>query len=181
MRLLILLLILAAPAAAQQPARGVFQYRVDGVYEGESMEPWSATTAVRDTLDSWFVRHVVHRSAGTRFEYFYAPGKEAVWINEGRGGTSNCTAPVTTEVPDFALPHVLASKPPGKVEVTVLSCRQGGVEKKIVTCEVVATDDGWSGKGAEAYPFEVFVDKQRRVIKFVAPQGTVGVAIYTLQ
>lgn len=166
---------------AQQPARGTFQYRVDGTYEGEAMEPWSATTEVRDTLGTFTVRHVVHRGPGTRFEYSYVPGKEAVWINEGRMGSSSCRATLSDEVPDFALPYAVASMTASHVAFTMLKCNQRQVERVDVTGDVVANADGWTVKGGRDYPFELTLGKDRRVLKFVQPQGLVGYAIYTLQ
>jgi len=87
--ILVCALCAANTTQAQQPARGTFNYRVDGSYEGEAMEPWSATTTVTDTAGSCAIHLAVHRNPGTRFEYRYSPNHTAVWINKGRGGRSH--------------------------------------------------------------------------------------------
>lgn len=50
----------------------------------------------------------------------------------------------------------------------MLMCRQEGVTRVNVAVTVVQTA-------------ALVADKERRVIKFVQPQGSVGYAIYTLQ
>ena len=182
MRYILLLIMIAGPAWAQQTARGTFQYQVDGIYEGHAMEPWSTTTTVFDTTSALGIRHVVHRGGGTRFEYLFVGRREASWINEGRGGTNTCRATLSDEVADFALPYIISGMAPGEGELTMVSCAAGGeTQRKKVKFTISATDSGWSAKGSSDYPFELTISAQRKVVKYVQPQGNVGYAIYSLR
>ena len=182
MRYLLFFMMIAGPATAQQAARGTCQYQVDGVYEGQAMEPWSATTTVFDTANTVAIRHQVHRSSGTRFEYLFIPGVAATWINEGRGGSNTCHATLKDEVADFALYHVIAGMPTGEHELTMLVCADAGeVKRRIVRFSITPAEGGWSAKGSDDYPFELATNAERKVTRYIQPQGTVGLAIYTLR
>ena len=181
MKTLIIALSFATAAAAQTPTTGTFHYRVDGVYEGETMEPWSATVTVAASGDGSSVMVTVDRGPGVRFEYSYNAGRDAHWINEGRSGTNNCATPVKDEVPDFALATTVATLADGPHELKMLSCTRTGVVTRVVKFVTTRDGDSIDVKGADDYPFEVKASKDGRVLRFVQPQGIVGQAIYRLQ
>ena len=164
-----------------RPARGEFVYRVDGMFEGEPMEPWEARATVADSANAIFLKVVVLHGPG-EFRYSYTP-TFASWHNQGRMSTSECSTQLRDkDVPDFALPYYLAANTSrgAHVTLTLLQCREGVIERMPIEGDVVSKD-GVTVKGGSSYPFEVIISNDGRIVRFVQPQGSVGQAMYTLR
>src|SRR5207253_8577457 len=141
-------------------------YRVDGFYEGEAMEPWQAKATVLDTARTFLLKVTVERGPTTEFHYSYTPST-AHWLDKGRMSSSECSTKIAeNEVPDFALPYFFAANGSGAYhfKLTMLKCRNGAVERVAIEGDVASENDEILVKGSKAYPFEARISKDGRVL-----------------
>jgi hypothetical protein len=136
---------------AQSAPKGTHRYIVEGVFEGQAMEPWEAAVTLRDTSmngrPALFTRYQSRRTAASyRFDYsalwiIDSGAGRSEWIGNGRAGPQTCNVefsrsqvngqPVSAPaIPEFAIGPALAALPlqaGDTVRFTLFRCDTGGI------------------------------------------------------